>query len=382
MSIVVHKPIALQKHQQIKQMNTQITLGILGGGQLGRMSTMAAARLGISVIIFCPEENSPASHVAKETIVAAYDDKEALKKFIEKTDVISYEFENIPVETISYIESLKPKSIFPEKALLDVSQDRIKEKSFLNENNIRTARWSPVATREDIASVLSDWRADSFILKTARFGYDGKGQIKCDTKGFENNSELNLFLENTKKQDLIMEEVVDFSCETSVIIARDKDGKTEVYGPMLNEHKNHILHKTFIPANVSKHVSDQTSEIANVIANSVNLRGVLTVELFVLNDDHVLVNEIAPRTHNSGHWSIDACAVSQFENHVRTVCGLPVGSSKHHSHAVMLNLIGNDINQIQDHIGEPNTCIHSYGKETVRDGRKMGHITFLKPIDD
>ncbi len=363
-------------------MDTQITLGILGGGQLGRMSAMAAARLGIPVVIFCPEENSPASHVAKETIVASYNDQESLKTFVEKTDIISYEFENIPVETISYIESLKANSIFPEKTLLDVSQDRVKEKGFLNAHNIRTARWATISTLDDIASVISDWKADSFILKTARFGYDGKGQIKCETSGFENNEHLKTFLHDTKDQDIIMEEVVNFTCEISVIIARDKDGKTETYGPMLNEHKNHILHKTFIPADVSLNVSEETSRIANIIAGAVNLRGVLTVELFVLPDNTILVNEIAPRTHNSGHWSIDACAVSQFENHVRTVCGLPVGSSTYHSHATMLNLIGDDINQIKDHLDKPNTCIHSYGKETVRDGRKMGHITFLKSKTD
>ena len=358
-------------------MKTNITLGILGGGQLGRMSAMAAARLGISVIIYCPEENSPASEVSKETIVAPYDDKDALQRFSALTDIISYEFENIPVETIDYLNSLKSDSVLPTKTLLDVSQNRLSEKSFLNENSIKTARWAKVTTLDDIKNVCNEWNIKGFIIKTARFGYDGKGQIKCDTDSLDHNTELQNFLKETQEQELILEELINFTCEVSVIVARDKYGKTECYGPMLNEHRNHILHKTFVPSGVSETVSNQALSVAKTIADAVNLTGVLTVEYFAMPNDTVLVNEIAPRAHNSGHWSIDACTVSQFENHVRTVCGLPVAPPMRHSDVEMLNLIGDDVEIVDTYINEPNACVHLYGKKEVRAGRKMGHINFI-----
>lgn len=358
--------------------NADITLGILGGGQLGRMSALAAARLGISVVIFCPEKDCPASYVAKETITASYDDKEALKIFSEKTNFISYEFENIPVTTIKYLDSLKPNTTLPEKTLLNVSQDRIKEKSFLNQHDINTARWKALSTIEDIQQTCVEWDAKRFIIKTARFGYDGKGQIKADFEGLSYNEELLGFLENAKGQPLIMEEFINFKAEVSVITARDNHGKTVFYGPMLNEHKKHILHTTTIPCGMSDTVISKSREITETIANAVNLIGVLTVEFFVCENDTLLVNEIAPRTHNSGHWSIDACAVSQFENHIRCVCGLDVGSPSRHSAATMLNLIGNDINQIPLYLNQERSCVHLYGKKDIKEGRKMGHITTLR----
>lgn len=360
----------------------EIVLGILGGGQLGRMSAMAAAELGISVIIYAPEGNCPASHVATDTIVAAYDDETALKDFVEKTTVISYEFENIPVKTIEYIESLKPKCVFPEKSLLNVSQDRIKEKTFLNENDIQTTRWAAISDTNDINNVSSLWKSDKFILKTARFGYDGKGQIKCESESIDNNAELDAFLAANKDNDIIMEDHVSFKSEISIIIARDINSKTALYGPMLNEHKNHILHKTTVPCDVSGKVKEQAFTVAQKIADSINLVGVLTVEYFVCEDDTVLVNEIAPRTHNSGHWTIDACSVSQFDNHVRTVCGLPVGNSERHSNAEMLNLIGKDVNDVDQYLNQPFTNVHLYGKTQVKDGRKMGHVTKISPKTD
>lgn len=361
-------------------MKHNLTLGILGGGQLGRMSAMAAARLGISVVTYCPEENAPASHVSKQTIVAAYDDKTALKKFADLCDIITYEFENIPVETIEYIEGLKPKSVLPEKTLLNVSQDRLKEKQFVNDCGIQTARWAPIATLKDVDNVLSEWNTTGFVIKTTRFGYDGKGQIKGTKNDLFGESNLSEFLDQTKDQELIMEEMVDFNCEVSIIVARDIHGKTECYGPMLNEHKNHILHTTTVPSGVSETIANSARSAAKTIADAVNLTGVLTVEFFVCKNGDVLVNEIAPRTHNSGHWSIDACAVSQFENHVRTVCGLPAGPTTRHSDAVMLNLIGDDIKLVDQHLSETGANVHLYGKAEAREGRKMGHITFLKPL--
>lgn len=355
------------------------TLGILGGGQLGRMSAVAAAQLGIDVIIYCPEENAPAAKVVENAIFADYNDEETLQIFSEQTDIITYEFENIPIETIEYLESLKPGSVLPEKTLLHVSQDRTTEKNFVNGLDIETARWKSVDEPADVKSAIEEYNLKEFILKTARFGYDGKGQIRSTAKDIDQSQDLLDFLENTRGQLLILEECIDFNHEISVIIARDKFGKTETYGPMLNEHKKHILHKTHVPADISAAVATKAIDIATKIADAVNLIGVLTVEFFVCSEDRILVNEIAPRTHNSGHWTIDACATSQFENHVRAVCGLPILSPSRHSDAEMLNIIGENLSDIDTYLGKENANIHLYGKRESRPDRKMGHITFLKP---
>lgn len=352
------------------------TLGILGGGQLGRMSAMAAARLGIPVIIYCPYKNSPASMVAQETIIATYDDEESLTHFCNVVDYISYEFENIPIKTISYIESIKNNIVFPKSILLEVSQDRVKEKKFLNNHGIQTTQWVAFKSRQQLTEQTNTWQSDA-IIKTTRFGYDGKGQYKAEQATLHSDNELDAFLKDSKEQDLIIEQCVDFKSEISAIIARDKFGVTQIYGPMVNQHKNHILSKTIIPTSLPNNVETQAIEITKKIAHAVNLIGVLTVEFFVTSDHNLLVNEIAPRTHNSGHWSIDACTVSQFENHVRTVCGMNVGSSHRHSNAQMLNLIGDDIKKTQDYVNAPNAYIHDYGKTENRAGRKMGHITIL-----
>ena len=253
-------------------------LGILGGGQLGRMSAMAAARLGIEVIIFCPDTDSPASQVVRETILAPYDDKEALRRFADKVDFISYEFENIPVETVEYLETLKKGSVLPDKSLLRISQDRIEEKRFLNEHGVETVPWRAVTGLDDIKAALEEWKSDFFILKTARFGYDGKGQIKCDAKDIDDNTALSDFLESVKDQPLIMEAFIDFSCEASVIVARDKDGKTIFYGPMLNEHKNHILHKTIMPAGQTEEIEKKILSVSKNVAQVIDLTGVMTLE--------------------------------------------------------------------------------------------------------
>lgn len=350
---------------------THKTLGILGGGQLGQMSAQAAEKLGISIVIFTPEENSPASQVATETIVGDYTDREALKEFSEKVDVISYEFENIPVETIRYLKKLKP--VYPDESLLEVSQDRIREKSFLKDIGIKTARWSAPQTPEDIRKTLGEWQSNSCILKTTRFGYDGKGQARI-----QRQSNIDTVWSEFKGQPIIMEETIDFSCEISVIIARDKDGHMECYGPVLNEHKNHILHKSTVPAPLDSALTTQALDMTKTLAEAVHLRGVLALELFVTHDGNLLANEIAPRTHNSGHWSIDSCTVSQFENHVRTVCGLPALPPDCHHACEMVNLIGDDINHLENYKDEVNTHIHLYGKHDVKPGRKMGHITILK----
>lgn len=352
-------------------MTANPVIGIIGGGQLGRMSAMAAARLGLSCVIYTPEGGSPASQVCAETIIAPYDDTQALTRFAARVDVITYEFENIPLETLSFLKTLKP--VYPDAKLLEVSQDRIEEKSFLNAIGIPTARWSKVESEDQLKAVLEDWNADECIIKTCRFGYDGKGQIRYSLK-----EKLSVAIQNLEGT-LIAEEIVDFSDELSVITARDYNKNMASYGPMLNIHKNHILHKTIVPAPFSPDLQAQAITMAETLAAEVDLRGVLTLELFLTRDGRLLANEIAPRTHNSGHWSIDACTVSQFENHIRAVAGLPVAPPCPLCPAEMLNLIGDDVTDLAPYLSQEGACVHLYGKEKAKPGRKMGHITFLKP---
>lgn len=354
-----------------------ITLGILGGGQLGRMSALAAARLGISCIIFTPEENSPASQVSAETFVAKYDDEAALTEFASKCDTITYEFENIPVKTITFLQNLKP--VYPDEKLLNVAQDRISEKAYLNDLGIPTTRWKAIKSTDDIRNTLSEWNTNEGIIKTTRFGYDGKGQARISSA-----IDIETLWSEFNGQDLILEEIVPFDCEISIIIARDVKGKSELYGPMVNEHKNHILDRTIMPCPLPEATQEKAKQAAHKLADDLNLVGILTLELFVTTNGEILANEIAPRTHNSGHWTIDACAVSQFENHVRTTCTLPVAPTGRHSDCKMVNLIGDDakLENIEQYLNKENTCLHLYGKQDIRDGRKMGHVTTLKKQKD
>jgi len=350
-----------------------ITLGILGSGQLGRMSALAAAELGIKVHVYGPDKDSPAEHVAAKSFVGSYTDKKMLKAFANSVDVVSYEFENIPVSTIRYIQKIKP--VYPDDKLLEISQNRITEKKYLNDIGIPTAGWAAIYSPEDIDKAVGELGAKGCILKTTRFGYDGKGQTvhKSSDSAKRSFNKLN-------SDELILEEMVDFKCEISVIIARDKYGKSAIYGPIENVHKNHILHTSTVPAKLDVKVAAKAKRIARKLADAVGLIGVLGLEMFVTKDGRILANEIAPRTHNSGHWTIDACAVSQFEQHVRTVCGLSVGDPTPHSAAVMTNLIGNDVNKIKNFYETKGACIHLYGKSETRGGRKMGHVTVLKPL--
>lgn len=350
-----------------------ITLGILGSGQLGRMSTLAAAELGIKVHIYSPDKNTPAEQVAARTFIASYTDKRKLRSFANSVDVVSYEFENVPVETAHYIQQLKP--VYPDGKLLEIAQNRIKEKSYLNSIGISTAKWAPVYSPEDLNREAENLGLDDYILKTTRFGYDGKGQTVF-RKGDDSTKTFN----KLKSDELILEEMIDFECEISIIIARDRYGKNAIYGPIENVHKNHILHTSTVPANVDANVVGKAKRIARKLADNVGLIGVLGLEMFVTKKGDILANEIAPRTHNSGHWTIDACAVSQFEQHVRTVCGLPVGDPNPHSDAMMTNLIGSDVNKVKNFYNTKGACIHLYGKSETRAGRKMGHVTILKPL--
>lgn len=350
-----------------------ITLGILGSGQLGRMSALAAANLGIKVHIYSPGRDTPAGQVADRVFSGDYGDRKKLRQFAKSVDFVSYEFENIPVDTVRYIKKYTP--VYPDDNLLEVSQNRISEKKFLNSIGIPTARWAAVGSPEQLEAAAESMGGGSFVLKTARFGYDGKGQLihKTGQSARRNFNRL-------KSQELILEEMIDFRCEISVIVARDKSGKTAYYGPMLNDHKNHILWTSTVPAPVEKKIETKARRIAGKLAREVGLRGVLGLEMFLTKDGRILANEIAPRTHNSGHWTIDACYVSQFEQHVRTVCGLPIGNPARHSNAKMVNLLGGDVNRVSKYYKTKGACIHIYGKREARNGRKMGHVTLLKKL--
>lgn len=347
------------------------TLGILGGGQLGRMSALAAARLGVRVHIYNDVMDCPAAQVAARTFAGAWDDKKALRAFADGVDVITYEFENIPVETVRFLQTLKP--VWPDDRLLEIAQHRSTEKQFLNDIGIQTAEWASIYEPDDIAQAVQKLSGDGFILKTARFGYDGKGQLQ-----FRPGDDAEAAWKALGGQELIIESKVDFACEVSMIVARDMIGQMALFGPILNHHKSGILDQSIFPAPVSSHVADVARETVRQLADAVDLVGVLALEMFVTHDDRIIANEIAPRTHNSGHWTIDACVCSQFEQHVRTVCGMPVGDPVPHSDAVMHNLIGKDALSAGDWLTQPGACLHLYGKGEVREGRKMGHVTVLK----
>jgi 5-(carboxyamino)imidazole ribonucleotide synthase len=346
-------------------------VGILGGGQLGRMTAMAAARLGYRVHTFCPDRNAPASHVSWHNTVAAYDNKSALKAFAESVDVVTFEFENIPSATTEYLAALKPTR--PKPNVLYLTQERLREKRFLASINVPTTKFLDVARLEALESAVKALGRPA-ILKSAEFGYDGKGQVRID-------GDMDLFEAWVKMggEVGILEAYVDFVREISVIVARSPDGSTAIYQPVENQHKNHILDVTMVPARISEAVAGRAEAIARHIATEIGLVGVLAIEMFVTHNDEVLVNELAPRPHNSGHWTIDGCVTSQFEQFVRAVCGLPLGSTERHSDAVMKNLIGDDVNGWRELLNDPTVKLHLYGKEEARPGRKMGHYTRLTP---
>lgn len=346
-------------------------VGILGGGQLGRMTAMAAARLGYRVHTFCPDRNAPASHVSWHNTVAAYDNKSALKAFAESVDVVTFEFENIPSATTEYLAALKPTR--PKPNVLYLTQERLREKRFLASINVPTTKFLDVARLEALESAVKALGRPA-ILKSAEFGYDGKGQVRID-------GDMDLFEAWVKMggEVGILEAYVDFVREISVIVARSPDGSTAIYQPVENQHKNHILDVTMVPARISQTVAGRAEAIARHIATEIGLVGLLAVEMFVTHNDEVLVNELAPRPHNSGHWTIDGCVTSQFEQFVRAVCGLPLGSTERHSDAVMKNLIGDDVNGWRELLNDPTVKLHLYGKEEARPGRKMGHYTRLTP---
>ena len=352
-----------------RQLDPGAVIGILGGGQLARMLAMAAARLGYRTSVYDPDPASPAAQLCQHHHCASYDNITELENFASRCDVVTYEFENVPVTTARAIASVTP--VFPPPSALEASQDRLVEKSFISGLGIRTAPFFDITSLSGLAPALAACDG-SGILKTRRLGYDGKGQVRVS-----DGDDLEAAWEALAGAPSILEGLVRFDCEISVIGARSASGAFRAFEPARNEHRNGILHASILPSGCPAPTLEAATGIAHTIMDALDYVGVLGVEFFVLADGGLLVNEIAPRVHNSGHWTEAACTISQFEQHVRAICGLPLGDPRRHDDCRMENLIGNDIDRVPDLLASGNCMIHLYGKAEARAGRKMGHVTWL-----
>ncbi len=348
------------------------TIGLVGGGQLGRMSALAAARLGYRCHILTREHDSPAAQVSQGVTISDYTDPGSLRAFADAVDVISFEFENVSAEGLDLLASLKP--VRPAPSILRVSQDRIVEKSFVNRLGVATAPWRAVASLAELEAAVVELGLPS-VLKTTREGYDGKGQAMLRSV-----DDLAPAFERLMPKPLILEGFIDYAMEISVIVGRGDDGALSAFDTVENRHRDHILDVTLAPARVPVTISETAQGIAARIAEGLDLVGLLAVEMFVGADGKVMVNEIAPRPHNSGHWTIDACPMSQFELHIRAIAGLPLPPATRHSDAVMKNLVGPEETALWPRVlATPGFIPHLYGKAEARPGRKMGHVTRLFP---
>ncbi len=359
----------------IKQLSAPVppggTIGILGGGQLGRMLALAAARLGLKTHIYCRDQNAPAFQVADRHTCGEFDDHGAVLAFAQVCNAVTFEFENIPARTIESIASVVP--VNPGATALRITQDRLEEKNFIQSLGLATPRFAEVNNAGDARTLFGRFGPRA-VLKTRRFGYDGKGQAKPATA-----DETADALAQFRGAPSILEAFIDFSFEASIVAARGMDGSFAAYDPPENLHEHHILRRSTVPGRLTAVQADEAKAIARKIADALGYVGVLAVELFALKDGGLLVNEIAPRVHNSGHWTIEACAVSQFEQHIRAVCGWPLGDPKRHADAVMENILGAEAEAWESYAKRPG-ALHLYGKAEARPGRKMGHFTTLTPL--
>ncbi len=342
-------------------------VGILGGGQLGRMLSVAASRLGMTTHIFEPGVNPPAAHVADRVTQAGYEDVAALEAFARSVDVVTYEFENVELSAVDVLEPIVP--VRPGRRALEVAQDRIAEKEFLAGIGLSPAPFRHVSSLDDLREAITEIGTPA-ILKTRRFGYDGKGQARI--KSPEDAAGA---WEEVKGAPSVLEGFVDFDREISVIAARSLAGEVSSYDPGENVHRDGILHTTTVPANISASLAQDAVLTAGRVLNALDYVGVIGVEMFATNQG-LIVNEFAPRVHNSGHWTQDACLTDQFENHIRAVCGWPLGDGQRHSNAEMLNLLGDDVFTAPTLTG---AALHLYGKAEARPGRKMGHVNRITP---
>jgi len=357
------------------------TIGVLGGGQLGRMLAHAATRLGYRVHVYEPQPDSPAGAVAHKEVNAPYEDLAALAAFARECDVVTYEFENVPAAPLKAIEALT--ALQPHWRVLETTQNRSREKRWLRDQGFPHARFAEVAADGDLAAGL---RAVGLpcVVKTADFGYDGKGQLKVFTE-----ADVAAALGKFAGQPVVIEQFVDFACEVSAVVARSESAAVRVFPIAENIHTNHILDFSIVPARVAPAVLAQAEKLARLVAEKIGLVGVLGVEFFVAKSGEVVINELAPRTHNSGHYTLDACATSQFEQQVRAICGLPLGAVTLLSPVVMVNILGDawkwSGGQVVGEpawdalLAQPGARLHLYGKAEPRPGRKMGHFTVTAP---
>jgi 5-(carboxyamino)imidazole ribonucleotide synthase len=355
-------------------LSPRATIGILGGGQLGRMIALAAARYGLKTHVFAPDDTSPAFDVATRHTLAAYEDETALAAFAAAVDVVTYEFENVPAATAAFLEAHVP--LRPGARALGTTQDRLVEKSFIAGLGIPTAPFEAVDELAGLDAALTVIGRPA-VLKTRRFGYDGKGQALIGEA-----TAPAVAWDAIGRAPAILEGFVPFSCEISVVAAHGLDGSFAAFDVCENTHRDHILDVTSVPARLSEATAGAAVAAAKRIADALDYVGVLAVELFVVTGKDgaaIMVNEIAPRVHNSGHWTIEGADTSQFEQHVRAICGWPLGSPRRLGAATMANLIGDDVKAWPTLIAEPGAHLHLYGKRHARPGRKMGHVTRIRP---
>lgn len=366
--------LEILQHYINKSMNSSIlaknsTIGIFGGGQLGMMTSIAAKKLGYKTLIFSDIANSPASKFADNTIVADYLDQKSLRNFANKIDIATLEFENIPVSAVEFVDRIKP--IFPKARILEITQNRLAEKSFIRGIGISVTNFIRINNLDELKINLEKFGGKA-ILKTTTLGYDGKGQYVLDK-----NSNLAEIWNKNFNQEMILEEFVSFESEISIMVARNSRKELICYEPLTNIHKNGILDISIYPAKISDTTKKNAVIIAKKIADALDLIGILAVEFFVLKNGELLVNELAPRPHNSGHFSMDACKTSQFEQLIRAISGLEFGSTEFNHSGYMKNLIGNDVVDLNEYQSNQNAMIHLYGKDKIAPGRKMGHVNIL-----
>jgi 5-(carboxyamino)imidazole ribonucleotide synthase len=349
------------------------TIGILGGGQLGRMLAMAAARLGLKCQVFSPDPDSPAFDVVLNATCAEYADVEALELFANDVNVITYEFENVPAATAMVLAARRP--VLPAQKILETTQDRLIEKDFVKKLGIATADYADVSSIDTLRAAIARMKLPA-VIKTRRFGYDGKGQAMI-----REGDDIERIWEDLGTKSAILEAFIPFEREISVIAARSADGHVECFDVTENEHRDHILKFSYAPANIPEALAAEARGIAEKIAAALDYVGVLAVEMFVVpqkNGPKILVNEIAPRVHNSGHWTLDGASISQFEQHIRAIAGWPLGKPVRHGPVTMTNLIGDDIDDYAQWLTVPGATVHLYGKGPARPGRKMGHVTEVR----
>ncbi|MBT9131544.1 5-(carboxyamino)imidazole ribonucleotide synthase [candidate division NPL-UPA2 bacterium Unc8] len=361
----------------IKKIYPKATIGIFGGGQLGRMLAQAAKKIGYNIITLDPIPNSPCAQIADEQIVAAFDDYGAAERLAEQSDVLTYEFENVNADIIEHLEK-KGNTVFPSSTVLRITQNRIKEKEFLKKIGISVTDFRAIVRRSHLEEAKEELGLPA-MLKTATGGYDGKGQILLNTEEDILDVPQDLFL-----KELIWERYVPFIKEISVICARGASNELITFPVSENVHRDNILYTSTVPARIPAEVEKKATDIARRISERLEVIGVIGVEMFLCEDGIILVNEIAPRVHNSGHYTIEACYTSQFEQHIRAICGLPLGRTELLSPVAMINILGEGKGQggdflvgVEKVLSIPGISLHLYGKERARAGRKMGHLTVL-----